>query len=203
MKNTIFAVMLLALLPTFLCAQRDNTLFNNADRRGFFIAPIFEYSDLDDKFSTSVGGGLAFVIDDFFVGAYGLGLTTYGNIFDNGLEELNMGHGGLWLGFAFPQSEAFHLYSSVKLGGGAVDLVFNDGDLDFEDNFFIATPELGVEINVFRWFRVALTGGYRMIEGLSENSGYAEKDFEGWTAGVTLRVGGFGRNHGHRHHWHW
>lgn len=200
MKNLISWVMLLALLPTFLCAQNDKTIFGNADRRGFFVAPMLEYSDLDDKFSTSVGAGLAFVIDDFFFGAYGLGVSD--DLFKEDVEHLTMGHGGFWLGFAFPQTESFHLYSSVKLGRGAVDIDFDDNGLDYNDKFLIATPEIGIELNVFRWFRIAATGGYRMLGGLDESSGYSDKDFEGWTAGLTFRIGGFGRENRH-HHNHW
>ncbi len=46
----------------------DQTLASSTGRKGFFIAPIVEYSDLSNQWNTSVGGGLAFVAGDFVIG---------------------------------------------------------------------------------------------------------------------------------------
>ena len=40
--------------------------------------------------------------------------------------------------------------------------------------------------------RVAGTVGYRWVNGVSENRGYQQDDFNGALAGLTLRFGGFG-----------
>ncbi|MEZ4935162.1 MAG: hypothetical protein R2788_23890 [Saprospiraceae bacterium] len=203
MKRSIF-IALFALLcaPTF--AQnwrgndRDQTLASSSGRHGFFIAPIVEYSDLKDKWSTSVGGGLAFVAGDFFIGGYGLGMVEE-NWLDNDFEKLDMGQGGFWLGYTTPQNKAVHLFSSVKAGWGAVNIELED-EFDYEDAFFAVTPEAGLELNVFSWFRVGATVGYRFMNGLDESPNFDKDKLQGMTGALTFRIGGFGRDR-HRDDW--
>ena len=202
MKNLLVLIMLL-LWQCMLMAQNDNTLFNNHTRNGFFVAPIFEYSEFEDDIATSMGGGFGFITGDFFFGAYGLGLADYDNAFDDGIDELTLGHGGLWIGYTYPQTQVIHLFSSIKGGWGGVNFEFDDGELDYDDSFMVLTPELGLEFNVFRWFRIAATGGYRFLEGFDQGSTtYSEADFEGWTGTLTLRIGGFGRDRGKSRHYY-
>jgi len=203
MKN-LFLLAMFTLLTGQLFAQKDNTIFNNHTRNGFFISPIFEYSDLKGDLSTSMGFGLGFIAGDLFIGGYGLGLTDYDKAFDDGFENLTLGHGGLWLGYTYPQTQAMHFFSSVKLGWGGANFEIIDDELEYDDSFFVFTPEVGLEFNVFRWFRIAATGGYRFLNGMDGVPDFTEDDFEGWTGTLTLRIGGFGREHGgdyHHHHW--
>ena len=173
---------------------RDQTLANSSGRNGFFISPIIEYTDLNDEWNTSVGGGLAFVAGDFFIGGYGLGMLDE-NWIDDDIEELQMGHVGLWLGYVTPQHKALHLFTSVKAGWGAVNIELDD-DFDYDDSFFAITPEAGLEVSVFRWFRIAGTVGYRWMNGLDGSSDFDSDSLEGMTAGLTFRIGGFGRDRG-------
>lgn len=196
MKNTI--CISLAMLFTLSLFAQDKTLFSREHRAGFFFSPIVEYSDIDNEVSTSAGAGLAFIAGDFFFGAYGMGLTSYQNIFDGKLDQLDMGHGGFWIGFSAPQQSVVHAFSSVKLGWGGLNLEIDDDDLDIEDGFFVVTPEIGVEFNVFRWFRIAATGGYRFINGIDGNATVSDDDFKGLTGALTFRIGYFGKNKRHR-----
>ena len=195
MKKSI-CIAILALTCTQIFAQwqggnRDQTLANSTGRHGFFVSPIVEYGNLDDKWNTSVGGGLAFIAGDFFIGAYGLGMVE-DDWFDEDLEQLDMGHGGFWLGYVTPQSRALHLFSSVKAGWGAVNIDFDDG-FDDSDTFFAVTPEAGLEVNIFSWFRVGATVGYRFMNGLEDSANFNRDNLEGMTGALTFRIGGFGR----------
>ncbi|MEK7257097.1 MAG: hypothetical protein AAB316_20245, partial [Bacteroidota bacterium] len=66
MKKT-FCIAFFALLAFQSWSQRwgggnrDETIFSRSNRGGFFVSPLVEYSNLDAEWSTSVGGGLAFV----------------------------------------------------------------------------------------------------------------------------------------------
>lgn len=197
MKNLI-CIATLALFCTPIFAQhwngsdRDETLANSSGRNGFFIAPIIEYTDLQDTWNTSIGGGMAFVAGDFFIGGYGLGMVEE-DWFESDFEEIEMGHGGIWLGFATPQRKALHLITSVKAGWGAVNIDFED-EFDYDDTFFAITPEAGLELNVFNWFRVGATVGYRFMNGLDDSPNFDKDNLQGMTGALTFRIGGFGRD---------
>ena len=71
MKNwIILLVMLVSSLS--LTAQRQETLFNKANVIGAFGGPIVEYNYVNDDVDLSVGGGGALIIDNFFIGGYGM-----------------------------------------------------------------------------------------------------------------------------------
>ena len=202
MKKTI-SLLLLSLAAFQIQAQRhgsgDETLFNRSHRGGFFVSPLVEFSNFDDDMTTAVGGGLAFVADDLFFGAYGLGVTDYDHLFDDqAYRQFDMGQGGFWLGFVFPQHRALHAFTSVKAGWGAVNIEFDDNNFDYEDTFFAVTPEAGLEVNVFRWFRIAGTVGYRFMNGLDDAQNFDKDKLETMTGTLTFRIGGFGRG---RHRW--
>lgn len=196
MKKTIF-IALFACFASQIFAQRwdngDETLFNRSRRGGFFVSPIVEYSDFKNDLTTASGGGIGLIAGDFFVGAYGLGTTDYDRLLNEDFDQLEMGHGGLWLGFVAPQHEVVHFFSSVKAGWGAVDIEFNDNGSNYEDSFFAVTPEAGLEVNVFRWFRIGGSVGYRFMNGLDSSPTFDKKDFQTMTASLTFRIGAFGR----------
>jgi hypothetical protein len=102
-----------------------------------------------------------------------------------------MGHGGVWVGFNYPQNKAIHLFTSVKAGWGGLDVQFED--FDYEDAFFAVTPEAGMELNVFSWLRIGASVGYRFMNGLDNSSRFNTGDLETMTGSLTFRFGSFGR----------
>ena len=199
MKKSIFiALLAFCASQTFAQGWRDNgdeTLFNRSHRVGFFVSPIVEFSDFKNDMTTASGGGISLVAGDFFLGAYGLGVADYDRLLDEDFDRLEMGHGGFWMGYVAPQHEVVHFFSSVKAGWGAVNIEFDGSDPDYEDTFFAVTPEAGLEINVFRWFRIGGAVGYRFMNGLDSVPSFNPKDFETMTASITFRIGGFGHRH--------
>jgi len=189
MKKMIF---LFSMLFTFgMVNAQQETLFNRAHVIGAFGAPIVEYSFHGDDVTTSVGGGGGLIIDNFFIGGYGMGSIDE-SIFDDDLERIELGHGGFWLGYTIPSHKLLHFYSSVRLGWGGVNI---DVDNDFNeiDGVFVIEPEGGVELNVFGFFRIAATVGYRYVDGINPNVSGLEKDsFNGMVGALTFRFGGFG-----------
>lgn len=193
MKKNSFLMILALLFSTGLMAQHE-TLFNKARVVGGFGAPILEMG-INNHLNTSVGGGGGIVINSFFLGGYGLASVDFEELFDNGeVEVLNIGHGGFWLGTTFQPYKILHLYTSARLGWGAVNVDLQDNNQRYSDidKIFVATPELGIELNLTKWFRIAGTAGYRWVNGTSENRGYSDDDFSGAVATVALRFGWFG-----------
>lgn len=199
MKKTIFIILFACFALQIFAQHRydggDQTLFSRSHRAGFFVAPIVEYSDFNNDITTATGGGIGLIAGDFFIGGYGLGVADYNKIINENFDRLEMGHGGFWLGFVAPQHEVVHFFSSVKAGWGALDIDFSGNEPDYRDAFFALTPEAGIEVNVFRWFRISAAAGYRFMSGLDPAANFDKKDFDTMTASLTFRIGGFGRRH--------
>ncbi len=192
MKKRIGIIVLALLAAWNLSAQQ--TLFGDARVVGGFGGPIFEWG-LGNDLTTSVGGGGGVVIDNVFIGGYGMGSVDFDALLDDEeIETLEIGHGGLWLGYTFRPQSVVHIYSTARIGWGAVNVEFDRVDEYSDvDKVFVLTPELGAEVNLFRWFRVAGAIGYRWVEGVNENLGYQQDDFNGAVATLTMRFGWFGR----------
>lgn len=195
LKNVILACSML-LISIGAIAQKQETLFGNSRIVGGFGGPIVEWG-LNNNLNTSVGGGGGVVINSFFLGFYGMGSIDFDKLLDENedIETLELGHTGLWLGFSTPSHKLLHLYGSVRMGWGAVNVDLKDPVLEYDDldQVWVITPEIGAELNVTRWFRVAGAVGYRHLDGANAALGYSNKDFRGTTASMTLRFGGFGR----------
>ena len=187
-------LLIAAFFWTFNLAAQQETLFNRAHVVGAFGGPFIEYSFGNDDVTTSVGGGGALIVNDFFIGGYGIGSVDQ-NIFDNNFERIELAHGGLWLGYTYPSNKLVHLFTSVRLGWGGLGIDLND-DFDTLDGVFVTTPEAGLEVNVFGFFRIAATAGYRYVSGVNELRSGVDKDaFNGMVGMLTFRFGGFGNRH--------
>ena len=189
MKRSI-VLMIFCCAFFFADAQRDETLFRNAKLVGAFGGPIVEFSKIDGDFRTSSGGGGGVVIGNFFVGGYGLGTTDYRRWIDNGNFRIDMGHGGFWLGYFAPKHKLVHPYGSLKIGWGATNI----DDNGFDEAIFVMTPELGFELNVTRWFRIAATASYRWVDGIDDSPNFDSNDFSSFGGGLAFRFGWFGRD---------
>lgn len=194
MKNRIlfFALFLNSLA---LFGQNQETLFAKSRVVGGFGGPIVEYNFANDDTQVSVGGGGAVIVGDFFLGGYGMGSTSQSWIQDVEPFELDLGHGGFWIGGTYPSHKLIHFFSSAKIGWGAVNIRFYDDDVQIDDNVFVLEPEAGIELNIFRWFRIAATGHYRWVDGIDPNLSGVDRDYyNGFGANLTFRFGGFGNN---------
>ncbi|MCF8304062.1 MAG: hypothetical protein K9I94_12360 [Bacteroidales bacterium] len=183
-----------------------------------FGSPIVGFCNAEDEFGVMVGGGGALLINqNYYVGGYGMGLATRNKrdpftIRDNNqnIEITNrvteFGHGGLWLGYIHDYKKLVHFGFSTKIGGGAVSLVDEDYDYqDAEDDIgwdvvFVLTPELQVEVNLMRWFKLNLGAGYQFVSGINntyqtpegeEVMFFDKNDFNSPVFNISLMVGSF------------
>ncbi len=177
-------------MTSFGLLAQQQTLFGNVDNWGGFGAPIFEISSIADESIVSIGGGGAVIMDNFFFGGYGLGTDDANYSFEGEDYRIKYKHGGLWLGVTSNPNSLVHVYGSTRLGWGKARLR-QDGDDIFTDRIFTLTPELGFEVNVTRFFQLALTGGYRVTTGINDLPGLTNDAFSNFVGGITLRFGGF------------
>lgn len=59
-----------------------------------------------------------------------------------------------------------YFYFSLKVGWGWADLEYDIVDL-FLDCFFVFIFEIGIELNMIRFFCIGLIGGYWIVNGVS------------------------------------
>lgn len=200
MKNALIIIGIL-MYATSLFAQKDETLFDGVNRTGAWGAPIFEILDPGSDIQTTNGGGGGLVLNDFFLGGYGMG-TARASVTprDEGLrEQVNFKHGGFWLGYTPLQHKVIHPYASARVGWGKAKYSATDNTTsqlveEGEDSIFAITPEAGVEVNIFSFFRVAATASYRHVNGFRGLSYLQDEDLSGFGATLTLRIGGFGKD---------
>ncbi len=188
-----YLTILLALVCWQLSAQEE-TLFGDVDILGAFGGPIVEISSINGEVGAMVGGGGALVMDNFFLGGYGIG-TKYPDYFidegpDAGSYNIRFKHGGLWFGYVQRQSKLLHFYSSFRLGWGKTQLR-EDKDTRYSDRIFALVPELGFELNVSSFFKIGFTGGYRWVNGSNRLPGLTDDDFSSPIGTITFRFGGF------------
>lgn len=184
------------MIPLF---GQHESLFGRTRVVGAFAAPLVEMG-FRNQLNTSVGGGAGLVINSVFIGAYGMGSTNFDRLLNTGeVEQIDIGHGGFWLGFTISPQSLIHIYGSGRIGWGAVNVRLDDPFLRYDDldKIFVATPEIGLELNITKWLRGFGSIGYRYVDGVSENRGYTNEDFSGTVLGVGVRIGWFGD----RRHW--
>lgn len=170
---------LLIALCTFIAGQAQNeptTLFGkgNKVRVSGFGGPSVGLSMLDGTLTMTLGGGGGVMLNNFFIGGYG-STTTTPNVKRTVRGEnlrLKLTHGGIWTGYDIMTNKVVHLTTSLKIGWGYLRLYRDNSTFLFpdyeEDRSAISelvgtvTPELGVEINMTHFFKLAITGGYQI-----------------------------------------
>jgi hypothetical protein len=59
----------------------------------------------------------------------------------------------------------------------------------------VLSPEVGFEVNFFRWLRISAGAGYRFVNGLDNTMNIRNDDISGPTGTLTFKIGGFGRRY--------
>jgi hypothetical protein len=119
-------------------------------------------------------------------------------------STLEMGYGGLRLGYLVAPQSLVHFGFGLIVGGGGLVAVSRDpvttvaanGERSSErqrahgEAFFAFEPELEGEVNVSQFMRVALSGSYRVINGVRA-PGLDIASLSGPAVGLALRFGAF------------
>jgi hypothetical protein len=179
------------LLSTLGLRAQHETLFSEFDIMGAFGGPILEIGRINGEIGADVGGGGALIVNNFFLGGYGMGTDYAQMTLQNQNYNIRFKHGGLWLGYTYRDYKLAHLYSSVKIGWGNAQLR-RSGETDFSNRIFVMTPEVGLELNLTSWFKLAFSGGYRWVNGVNTLPSLNNSDFSSPVGILTFRFGGFG-----------
>ncbi len=189
MKKILTLVFALFLGMNLINAQEE-TLIDDLRFTGGFGAPILEFSEINGQLTADIGGGGALVLNNFFLGGYGMGTSFPEYDLDGESYDIRFKHGGLWMGYVQKPYKLFHFYSSLKVGWGKTKLL-QDKDAQYTDNIMSIIPEIGIELNVTKFMHIGFTGGYRLVSGVSKLEGLTNEDFSSPVGVITFRFGGF------------
>ncbi len=183
------------------------TLFGDRNvSHGGYGAFSMNYSQIDGKDAMVMGARGAWVIDHGFA----LGFAGYGFINDYsfnpslaGGRNVNLagGYGGLLMEPIIFAKFPVHLSIPILVGAGGIAYTstFNPYPYDYEDfdlfvedatGYFLIEPGIELEINVVRFFRLAIGGYYRFTSNIQLYD-TPQDVLNGWSAGVTLKFGKF------------
>lgn len=142
-------------------AQRDQTLFGQSGLRmtGVWGGPMSNIMTLNDDYTNFSGGfgGLEFN-KNVFIGWGGMKSSTDIKLDAFPDQNLEMRYNGLMIGYAPRADRVLHPRFSILAGGGQVEVPGVD-----RDKIFVIQPSAGIEVNIFRWARIGLDAGYRVV----------------------------------------
>jgi len=197
MKKSTFFMLFLALSSVLFSQEREyRTIFDNQDLRiSGMGGPFMQFTSVAGEFGHMMGGGGAVLINNFFIGGYGLGLTNsipdYVN--DHPTDRLTLGHGGFWLGYALFGQKPVHVSISSMIGWGEFGIMQFDGYYPFlRDKIFVVAPTVEVEVNLTRYFRIGAGASYNLYTGLDEGMhGYRSSDISAPGGFLSFKFGWF------------
>jgi hypothetical protein len=172
------------MLPLLVTAQDEEfkTIFHKKGEKikiSGFGAPIMTFTAIDKDFALMMGGGCAVMLNNVFIGGYGIGKTNeilYKSSEGTSDQDYNlgMGHGGFWFGYVIQPKNAIHLSLSSQVGWGAVTKKLKlpqDEVQNIESHSFtIITPIVEVEYNLARYFKIGTGASWSYITGTPDYS---------------------------------
>lgn len=195
MRNFYVFTIFILLLHLSLKSQENGdfqTIFGGGiNRISGFGGPIYNYTTVNGNFTLFSGGGGGVLLNDFFIGGYGMSSRTGIDYTSN--TELSMSYGGLWFGYSFHAKRAVHPAFSLQTGWGKIKTRDDYGNININlinDRIFVVNPEVDLEFNIARFFRISLGINYRFIGGLDNNS-LSFTEASGPGANLMLQFGWF------------
>ena len=174
-------VLFFALLFATNISAQEETIFNGSGIRltGVFGGGFNSIVDFQDDFNISSGGFFTFEINNDFL----IGWQGYRTGIDDDGRDIDIDGNDLLLGYTLNSDKVIHPIFYVQFGSS---------DLEVEgigsDNVFVVQPSIGAELNIARWFRIGIDGGYRFFNN-SDIPGFSDADFSSPVVGLRLKFG--------------
>lgn len=174
------------------------TLFGSVKHVGGYGGLSVLYSRMAGSDGVLVGGEGALLVEHrLALGGAGYGWTREMRgpaDLDGTPRDLEVAYGGFLMRYSILTGSLVYGSLGALIGGGSVILQrdthddVEDPGGDATDEFFVVEPQLSVQINLMRWMRLGVQGGYRITSGVGR-LGYSESDINGFTLGGTLQFG--------------
>jgi len=195
-KGFLFGIILAATLTAYSQEKEYRTIFDNQELRiSGMGGPFMQFTAIAGEFGHMMGGGGAVILNDFFIGGYGIGLTNSIPDYINQQpgNKLSVGHGGFWLGYILFGEMPIHMSISSLIGWGELGILENDGFYPFiRDNIFVLSPTMEVEVNLTRYFRLGAGASYNLYTMVNEDlHGYRRADLSAPGGFLSFKFGWF------------
>lgn len=175
---------------------RERTLLGDLDLSGVWAGPTYNYTATGDNYALMRGGfgGLEFG-NEFFLGYGGWRNREEFTVDDPQVNaaRYDFNHSGLILAYTPFSDNAIHPRVTGVFGPGRFkykdDYFPTDIEgVDREDRFLVGQATIGVELNLFQWFRLGIDGGYRFATGI-DNANISDQDLSGTFVQLEARFG--------------
>lgn len=189
------------------------TLVGSGDvDHGGFGGPLVRFSRFRGNDAVLVGAlGGWLVNHSFILGGGGFGMANRIKVpakLQTTVEsqEFMMGYGGVYVGYVILPKKLVHATVGLLVGGGSVGfgrrMDCDRGDCNMNrydgygretqpmDEFFVAEPEINVEVNVLSFMRVGAGGTYRLVTQVN-GLGLENDDVRGPSGSVFVKFGKF------------
>lgn len=181
MKKLLLLFVLVCTTTVFLSAQKDETIFgrNGIKLTGVWGGYMQNISTFENDFNLSRNGFFVFELNKkVLIGWDGLNADFN----TASLGNLEMNSNGFTFGYSPLAHKAIHPVINLYGGKGKIK-----GD-EVLDNIYVWQPSITLEMNVFKWFKLGLDGGYRFITE-SNLTGISSEELSGPYAGLKLKFG--------------
>ena len=170
------------LLSLSIHAQKDETIFGRSGVRftGIWGGSTTYINGFQDDFDLYGGGFFTFELNKSLL----LGWSNYEmqSVFNDG-GRVSLQTNNFMLGYSPTSYRSFHPYFYTTVGNGIAE-VRTEG----RDRVLSIQPSIGLELNVFRWLRLSLDGGYRFISG-SDFTSVTDQMLSGGFVGLRAKFG--------------
>lgn len=184
MKNLLLIMIASLGLTLNVFGQRDETLFSGIKLTGGWGGTELNLTSFakDNALYRGGYGGIE-LNKSIFLGWGGFDLENDVQLdaFDN--KQFDMSYNGFMMGYTPRANRVFHPNFMLLLGSGKIDIE----DIG-RDKVFVVQPSAGVEINIFRWFRLGLDGGYRFVTD-TDIMPYNDNDLSAFYGALKFKFG--------------
>lgn len=171
---------------------------NGTTKIGGFGGPIIKFSEINNKLAVFTGGKGGVILNHkWTLGLEGYVLNT--DISRNlDSKDLNFVYAGLYGGYAFKWDKTFHITTSFMLGWGGIG--YQDGTAtsssfeykkySIDDHLFILEPNVELEINVAKHFRMGVGVQYRAVLAVDLPT-FSSSKLSGFSGALSFKFGEF------------
>jgi hypothetical protein len=174
-------------------AQQDsmNLIFNNIPKKiSGFAGPTASFTAYNGQFSFMSGGGASMLINDFFVGAFGL--SRQNELDPDNPDDFSFTYGGVITGYSILGDKAIHPLVSLSAGWGNIKMNDDLTQPPVKDQVWVLTPTAEVEVNIFKFVRASAGITYNYTMGV-DIAGLDNLDFSNLGGTFSVRFGFFTR----------
>jgi hypothetical protein len=176
----------------FKVKGRERTLLGDLDLSGAWGGPTYNYSATGNDWALMRGGfgGLEFS-EEVFIG-YGGWKSREAFTVDDvqaNSPEYDFNYSGLIIAYAPFADNAIHPRITTIIGPGRIELREQIMNEPKADRFLVGQAAIGLEFNLFQWFRLGIDGGYRFASGIDDVQRVTEQDLGGAFIQAEARFG--------------